>query len=363
MFVTAGKRYVMSPIRYWHFPLVGLLCFAGFGPAHAAAAGLAEAVKTADSKYLNIPETDTVDKSPKIEVGGGEEGSPPGRMEISSGPLRVTLTYVEEPQPDQTEVLRTPVVTVFLDDVRAKTPDKNQTEGGPQTAEGASPAGQRVVAKLESDSLLSDQPVSVQIAELDPSNPYPEVVVSFFTGGAHCCSDTSVVTSSPDGATWQTVDVGEFNGGPMLADDLNGDGIYEFGLPDNAFFYAFGCYACSAAPLQVLALENGEVKDVSAESRFRPAHAAWLSEMIEFVPDEEPNGFLAGYVAEKIRLGEGKEAWDLMLKYYDHTSDWGLEICDRPTDESGNCPVATVKVSFPEALQRMLNESGYKIGG
>lgn len=116
--------------------------------------------------------------------------------------------------------------------------------------------------------------------------------MSFFTGGAHCCSDTSVVTSNRDGATWQTVDVGEFNGYPMLADDLNGDGLYEFGLPDNAFFYAFGCYACSAAPLQVLALENGEVKDVSAEPRFRPAHSAWLSEMIESVPDEEPTGSL-----------------------------------------------------------------------
>lgn len=84
--------------------------------------------------------------------------------------------------------------------------------------------------------------------------------------------------------------------------------------------------------------------------------------MIEFVPDDEPNGFLAGYVGEKIRLGEGKEAWDLMLKYYDHTSDWGLDICNRELNENGDCPGGTVKVTFPEALERMLNESGYKIG-
>src|SRR5262245_38585526 len=55
------------------------------------------------------------------------------------------------------------------------------------------------VAKLEGDSTgFADPPVSVQIAELDPSNSHPEVVVSFYTGGAHCCSDTSVVTSGPD---------------------------------------------------------------------------------------------------------------------------------------------------------------------
>jgi len=357
MFVLPGKRCVMSPIRYRHFPLIGLICVAGLAPAHAAGPSLAEAVKTADSEYLNLPDTGTVDTSPKIEVGGGEDGSSPHPMEISSGPLRVTLTYVEEPQPDQTEVLRTPVVTVYLD---AKAPDKSQKGGAP---EGTTSAGPRVVAKLESDSLLSDQPLAVQIAELDASNSYPEVVVSFYTGGAHCCSDTSVVTSSPDGATWQTVDVGEFNGGPMLADDIDGDGVYEFELPDNGFFYAFGCYACSAAPLEVLALKDGEIEDVSAEARYRPAHASWLGEMIDDVPEEEPNGFLAGYVAEKIRLGEGEEAWDLMLKYYDREADWGLDICEQQPDERGECPVPTVRVGFPEALERTLNENGYKIGG
>jgi len=72
-------------------------------------------------------------------------------------------------------------------------------------------------------------------AEIDPGNANPEVVVAFYTGGAHCCSDTSVVTSSPDGSTWTTVDVGEFDGGPLLASDIDGDGRYEFETRDNAF--------------------------------------------------------------------------------------------------------------------------------
>src|SRR4030042_1307960 len=54
-------------------------------------------------------------------------------------------------------------------------------------------------------------PGSVQIAEIDPGNSYPEVVVSFYTGGAHCCSDTSVVTSSTDGSTWKTVNIGQYD--------------------------------------------------------------------------------------------------------------------------------------------------------
>ena len=74
------------------------------------------------------------------------------------------------------------------------------------------------------------------------------------------------------------------------------------------------------------------------------------------------NGFLAGYVGEKSLLGEGKQAWQLMLEYYDKGSDWGLEICDKPLDdERGVPPGHTIKLTFPEALERMLKENGYKI--
>ena len=67
----------------------------------------------------------------------------------------------------------------------------------------------------------------------------------------------------------------------MLATDLDGDGRYEFETRDNAFLYAFACYACSEAPLEVLAIENGAVKNVTTEPRFRPAHAAYLKDMID----------------------------------------------------------------------------------
>ena len=224
-------------------------------------------------------------------------------------------------------------------------------------------AGDKEVAKLEGEgSGFADPPVSVQIAEIDGSNPYPEVVVSFYTGGAHCCSDTSVVTASPDGSNWTTVALGKFDGEPLLATDVNGDGRYEFMIRDNAFLYAFACYACSEAPLNLLAIDNGGVKDVTREERFKPAHAAWLKSMINNVPEgSDVNGFLAGYVGEKILLGEGKSAWETMLAHYDHASDWGLEICDKLLNDDGECSGATVRLTFPQALERMLNENGYRI--
>jgi hypothetical protein len=296
---------------------------------------LVEAVKTLDAKYLDIPDLATKDAAPTIDVGGGDEDATPAAKEISQGAVKAALSYTEE-KGEEGDITRVPVVTVSADG--------------------------KEVAKLEGENTGSaDPPVSVQIAEVDPSNGYPEVVVSFYSGGAHCCSETSVVEASPDGTTWTTVDVGEFDGRPLLATDLDGDGRYEFAPRDNAFLYAFACYACSVAPLEVLTAEGGVVKNATEDPRFKPAHETKLKEIIEEVPEGDVNGFLAGYVGEKTLLGEGKEAWDLMLAYYDKTSDWGLETCDKPFDGNGECPGQTIKLTFPDALERMLKKNGYKV--
>jgi hypothetical protein len=311
------------------------LSLAVLAQGRAAAETLAEAVSRLDAKYLNVPDIEPGDSAPKIEAGGGEEASGTTPEEISQGPIKATLTYAKE-ESEEGDTAYAPVVTVFADG--------------------------KEVAKLEGGaSGFGDPPVSVQIAELDPGNPHPEIVVSFYTGGAHCCSDTSVIASNADGSSWSTLDVGEFDGGPMLAVDVDNDGNYEFEVRDNAFLYTFACYACSETPLQVLAIENGAVKDVSSEPRFRKAHEAWLKDMIGNVPEDDVNGFLAGYVGEKSLLGESKEAWDLMLAHYDKASNWGFETCTQPLDDDGECPGQMVKLTFPEALERMLKESGYNV--
>ena len=307
-------------------PLIACL-----GPGAASAApSLAEAIKPTDAKYLDVPDFGGQDNAPKIEAGGGEEDAKPASQEISQGSVRASLSYREEKREDG-EAFYIPV-------------------------------DERTVARLEGEDVgFSDQPVSIQIAEMDAGNPHPEVVVSFYTGGAHCCSNTKVVTAGADGAVWSTIDVGEFDGSPLLAADLDGDGRYEIATRDNAFLYAFACYACSETPLQVIGIENGEVRNVTEEPRFKRAHEGWLKSIIENVSDDDVNGFLAGYVGEKILLGEGKQAWDIMLAHYDKESDWGLENCTKPLDENGECPGEMVTLTFPEALEHMLKENGYKV--
>ncbi len=66
----------------------------------------------------------------------------------------------------------------------------------------------------------------------------------------------------------------------------------------------------------------------------------------------EVNGILAGYVAQKILLGEYEEGWKFMLANYDRTSDWGLEIYQGEE-------VVGKYLDFPTALRAFLIEKGY----
>jgi hypothetical protein len=318
-------------LRIAFVTLVSLVAWTGMAVADPT---LPDAVKKADAKYLDLKDTETEDKSKKIEAGGGDEEEELKAQEISEGPLKAALTYAESKSEDG-DVLNAPIVTVTFDG--------------------------KEIGKFEGEPGFGNPPVSVQMANIDPGNPHPEVVVSFYTGGAHCCSDTKILTSNKDGTDWPTVDLGQFDGGPLTATDLDGDGVYEFETRDNAFLYTFGCYACSSAPLEVLTVQDGAVKNITSDPRFHHEHELWLKDMISDVPDEDVNGFLAGYVGEKILLGEGKPAWELMLAHYNKDSDWGLEICPQPINDKGECPVKTELLTFPDALERMLNENGYKV--
>ena len=256
---------------------------------------------------------------------------------LSDGAVRVDVTLKRGGPPDGVLYMN-PIVTVSV-------------------------GGKKMITSEGSESFPDNPVFLVQIAEMDASNPHPEVVFSTYTGGAHCCSDTRVLTSSKDGKEWREISVGPFDGGPLAARDLDGDGRYELATRDNAFLYTFGCYACSTAPLLVLALEDGTLKNVSARPAFRDNQLQSLKHIIEWADEGgDRNGFLAGYVGQKILLGEGAPAWQFMLKYYDRKSDWGLESCTVERTKDGTCPKGkSVKLTYPEALKRFLSENDYKL--
>lgn len=198
------------------------------------------------------------------------------------------------------------------------------------------------------------------IAEIDPGNSGPEVYFASYNGGAHCC--TQVIVATAVGGRWVAVPVGEFDGDGGYLVDLDGDGRAEIATADNRFLYQFGCYACSAAPLRIMTVRDGKVYDVSAEPAYLPAHRDWLKQIEQSVDPSQrwtSSGYLAGWVAAKIRVGEGDEAWKALDAHWDFASDQGEEVCLTGGDID-KCPRRERAVlNFPDRLKLFLKQTGY----
>ena len=217
-----------------------------------------------------------------------------------------------------------------------------------------------VAAAYGPDAGFDVPEAEASIAEIDPGNRYPEVYFAAYTGGAHCCTDVIVAEQQPLG--WVTVDVGEFDGGGDYLQDIDHDGLAEIVTVDNRFLYTFDCYACSAAPLVIHTVRNGKVVDVSTDPRYLSAHRDWLAELEDTVEPSQrwtSAGFLAGWVAAKVRVGEGADAWKALKAHWDYAHDQGEETCLTGADIDA-CPKGQLKVmKFPDRLKLFLDHNGY----
>jgi hypothetical protein len=274
--------------------------------------------------------------------GRADPGATPDRASLTlrSGPLQARLRIVRR-VPSEGLIATRPEVEVRL--------------------------GERPVGQLVGNELLSagGPEALLQIVELDPGNPWPEVLLSSFSGGAHCCNDITVLSSDPDGRRWRRVSLGPFNGITRGASDPLGSGRAVLVEADNRFLYRFASYAGSAAPVQIWRLEGQRFVDVSAEPAWLPLHRRRLQEMAAWFrgpTPPEPNGFLAAYVATKARVGEFADGWQRMLLRHDPRSTWGLSSCPGGYDGAGRCSGGErLDPDFPTALRRFLAASGYPV--
>jgi hypothetical protein len=253
--------------------------------------------------------------------------------EVSAGNLTARITM--EKMPDDDPSLDFPVLRVLA-------------------------KGTEVLRAIGAGSDLDYPATEASIAEMDPANDTPEVYFTSYSGGAHCCSHVIVATKTGEG--WKAVEVGEFDSDGDYLEDADGNGRAEIVLADNRFLYRFDCYACSAAPLRVLGIDGGAVVDLSTEQRFRETHRRWLEELEEgtdAIRRWASPGFLAGWVATRIRLGEGEAAWKELLQNWDLAKDRGAPACITGA-ELEKCPRKSRKVlKFPERLKIFLDANGY----
>jgi hypothetical protein len=251
---------------------------------------------------------------------------------VTSDGVTATVTVVPPVDPGG---LYVPVLTVSVDGIKVAEATGAETDFDMRAAE-------------------------AMIAEIDPGNDYPEVYFSSFSGGAHCC--TTVMVASQVGNAWVVTPVGDFDGDGDYLEDLDGDGLAEIVTVDNRFLYRFDSYAASAAPLSIFTVRGGDVIDISAEQRFLPGHREWLEELAAAAPEDRWSspGYLAGWLATRVRLGEGPEAWEELNANWDSAADEGEETCltgGEPEDCAGD-QIEVLK--FPQRLRLFLSQNGYE---
>ncbi len=162
----------------------------------------------------------------------------------------------------------------------------------------------------------------VQLCAVRDGSGAPAVLVSAYTGGAHCCVITSLYAPTASGGYEVALSATLHAFRPAIAYDLNQglvpksvDGATLLESADGDFAYRFGCYACTPTPVHLLALSGTRLTDVSsAHPSFVEANASllWSAVRQNETPASQYSGLfgaLAAWTAEECEVGHGLAAW------------------------------------------------------
>ncbi len=159
----------------------------------------------------------------------------------------------------------------------------------------------------------------IVIQDLDGDRE-PEVLIDFFTGGAHCCVQTQVYRFNASSKSYAMTNLATRDAGYELK-ALDQDGIPEFVSADARFAYRFASFAGSGFPLQVWNYRQGKFVDVTRkfpkairDNAFR--YWTLIQERVKSNEDREIKGVLAAYLADKYSLGEKTDGWKNVREVY-----------------------------------------------
>jgi len=117
--------------------------------------------------------------------------------------------------------------------------------------------------------------ISFTSIEVDAKNSLREIALSYYTGGAHCCTYLGILSETPAGIA--LADFGERDGdayGGSFPKSFEAKPIFEYA--DDRFKYLFGPYSESAAPASLLKVESGEIVDVTTDPANAAIHRHWM---------------------------------------------------------------------------------------
>lgn len=142
----------------------------------------------------------------------------------------------------------------------------------------------------------------------------PNLIVSEWTAGAHCCFIAHIFEMSR--RFRRIASIGAQHG-PLDFEDLDGDGILEFLMRDWTFAYWRTCFACSPAPEVILRFRNGAYRMAPELMRKAPlspgelaARSKQLRESDEW-REQIPPPDVWRVMLDLIYTGNPRQAWEL----------------------------------------------------
>jgi len=198
------------------------------------------------------------------------------------------------------------------------------TRDGKVAYDGAPPGGftQAILDALPGQPLLA-------VRELDDEGE-PEVVLSTFTGGAHCCFGVVIYGYDRQAGTYREV-TRDFSDTGFELKQVGEISYPQFFSGDARFAYVFTSYAASAFPIQIWRYSAGDLIEVT---RCYPALIAaqaarnWTAAVENQKAGEPVTGVLAAYAADEYMLGVGQQAIKKIMKtgYTDITDDYAERL-------------------------------------
>lgn len=151
---------------------------------------------------------------------------------------------------------------------------------------------------------------SIVVRDFDGDDE-PEIIASLYTGGAHCCVVSRLYGFQAATNAYEVIRRNWRDAGFRIR-DIGRDGVVELDSRDANFAYAFSSYAESFLPRQIFRYRDGRLVDDTAGFRrivrADARRALRLYRRYRGHSDVNPRGFLAGWVANKYRLGQRRAA-------------------------------------------------------
>ncbi len=163
----------------------------------------------------------------------------------------------------------------------------------------------------------ADAPMQLVVQDLDGDRE-PEVLLDSFTGGAHCCTYSTIYYYNANRGKYYYI---RQNWGDIGYDlkDLDGNGLPKFVSADDNFAYAFSSFAASGFPLQVWQYRQGQLLNVTRhypKKIYNDAADYWQSYEEAKKNDSEVKGMLAAYLADKYLLDQSQDGWQQVHQAY-----------------------------------------------